>query len=202
MSTTPLPTRWDDLKQRLQQTMLTTQHTSSRDLQRKTDAYRQRAALLAAPKSADNASVRHTQTLIIMLGEQRFGIPLHHVMQVYPDRPLTHIPRTPSWISGIANFEGLVRAVIDLAELLNVSVHSLEEGGKYLLVRSLAKTAMLRVSTVEGIRNVDFNQLVAPDQQSDAAKPGLIVGLTSDHLIILCVNALLEQMASPSGVVS
>lgn len=188
--------QWDDLKQRLQQATLATADASSHDEQRKRDIYRQRATRFATPATTDEPRHHHVPTLVFRLGDQPFGIPLRQVAQVYPARSLTPVPKAPSWVLGIANFETQIRAVIDLADLLNVSRDRADRGGNVLLVRCSEGTVAAQVDRIDEVQDVVFDQLADPDQHSSPARSGLIRGVTPQHVPILRGEALVMQTAS------
>lgn len=199
MSVDHLHTRWDGLKQRLQHTTLAMQAASSRDSQRTGEIYRQRAALLATPRTPTDSSRNIMPALVFALGDQHFGIPLSQVVQVYPSCSLTPVPRTPSWVLGIANFESQIRSVIDLAKLLDLPADRPQAAGNILLVRCSAGTVTVRVDRVEDVQKISQDQLVAPDQQSNPSQLRLIRGVTPEHLAILSVDAIFAHTASPNS---
>lgn len=194
--------RWAALRERLQHATLAVQVASSREQERKHEIFRQRAAHLAAPRSPAESGRKIVQTLVFSLGEQRFGIPLCHVGQVYPAPILTFVPRAPAWVLGIASFESQIRSVIDLAALLKLSASRVSDQASVLLVRCSAETVAVRVDKVEEIQKVDFDDLAAPDQQSILSQTRMVRGLTQEHLAILSVETLIALTASPNGAPS
>lgn len=199
MTGMPLHTRWDDLKRRVRQTSLARESASCRDQQRKTEIFQQRAALLAARRTQGDAGRGTTPVLVFVLGDQRFGIPLSNAAQVYPVCSLTPVPRTPSWMLGIANLASQIRSVIDIAELLNLPADRPQAAGNILLMRCSAGTVAARVDGVEEVQKVDLDHLVIPDPQSETASANLIRGVTPEHLVILSVESLIEYTALSAG---
>lgn len=195
MNTDTSRTRWDDLKQRLQQSTRATQGATTRDQQRMHELYRQRAVRLAMPAAKDEPGRETTRTLIFVLGDQLFGIPLCHVAQVYPACPLTPVPRAPSWVLGIANFEAQIRSVIDLANLLDSPGGNTETAGNILLIRCPTGTTAIRVDRVEEVQNIDFAQLTVPEP-SETASIRLVRGMTPEQVAIVSAEALLTQLTS------
>lgn len=194
--------RWDDLKRRLQQTTLAAQGSASRDWLRKGEIYRQRALQFAARTTRIESSRNTAPVLVFTLGDQRLGIPLAQVAQVYPACALTPVPRTPSWVLGIGNFESQIRSVIDLAALLELSSECAEMAGNILLLRCAAGTAAARVERVDEVQNVDFDQLVVSDEHPGSAHVKLICGATPEHLLIISVDGLLAHLHSPASDLS
>lgn len=200
MNSTPVHTRWDELKQRLQQTTLAMQTTASRDGQRRDEIFRQRAARLAEPADQENRNGDTTRTLLFGLGDQQFGISLKHVQQVYPMRPLTPVPHAPAFVLGIASFETQIRSVIDLRELLNPSYERSEQeerGRNILLLHDSGGAVAVQVDRVEEIQNIDLAQLSAPDQPLDRAS--FVLGVTPEHVIILSAEAFITYFQSMHG---
>ena len=190
---------WQDLKQRLQQSSLATMADPSRTAQRKQEVYRQRAIRFASRDASARVDAAHVPTLVFALGDQHFGIPLRQVAQVYPTRSLTPVPRVPSWVLGIASFDNQIRSVIGLAELLETPCQANPSGGHVLLVRGAESAVAVQVDHVDEIQSIDFGQLSAVDESARAARARFARGVTPQHVVILCADALVAQTTAPLG---
>ena len=199
MSTKRHDQHWDGLKYRLQQTSLATAEAPERDEKRTRELYRQRADRLAAPvDESERCAGQRVPTLVFLLGEGQFGIPLRHVAQVCPARPLTPVPGAPAWLLGVAAFDAQIRSVVDMATLLETAAEPpVRTGGHLLLVRAADGTVAVRVDRVEEVRLVDFADLSASDRGSAATAQPLIQAATPQHLAIVCAETLVSQTLSP-----
>ena len=64
---------------------------------------------------ADNA--KGALYLQFRIGEQRFALSVHEVIEVLPRQPLKPIAQAPGWVAGILSHRGQLVPVIDLAAL-------------------------------------------------------------------------------------
>ena len=64
---------------------------------------------------ADNA--KGALYLQFCIGEQRFALSVHEVIEVLPRQPLKPIAQAPGWVAGILSHRGQLVPVIDLAAL-------------------------------------------------------------------------------------
>jgi chemotaxis-related protein WspB len=69
------------------------------------------------PHTAAAARAKGTLYLQFRLGQQRFALNVHEVIEVLPRRPLKPIAQAPAWVAGILAHRGVLVPVIDLCAL-------------------------------------------------------------------------------------
>ena len=52
--------------------------------------------------------------LTFLIGNETFGVPISHVMEIIGIQPITKIPETPDYIKGIVNLRGKIVPVLDV----------------------------------------------------------------------------------------
>lgn len=108
------------------------------------------------PAATSDASSCVSRFVLFAIGNQQFGIPLHAVREIGRYPKVTELPRTPSWLRGVANLRGQILSVTDLRSLLNVPGAKPTLGEKIIVVHSSTtdtSTAIV-VDRVLGIRNL------------------------------------------------
>ena len=68
-------------------------------------------------------------------GNTEYGVRIEQVKEVTITPPIVRMPRTPSYIMGVANIRGNIIAILDLEELFNIPASSASKAGHtYTLV--------------------------------------------------------------------
>jgi len=56
--------------------------------------------------------------LLFSVGEDRFGLDVHHVVEVIPFINLKRLPKTPDYIAGLFNYRNVAVPVIDVSKMI------------------------------------------------------------------------------------
>jgi chemotaxis signal transduction protein/chemotaxis regulatin CheY-phosphate phosphatase CheZ len=133
-----------------------------------------------------------------------FAIPIMRVREIINLPEITHIPQSPSYLTGITNLRGSVIPVVDLKDLIHVP-KSEGGGNKVIVVTAGSITFGLLVDGITGVLSIDETAIEAPEnlpqghanQVEGVAKleGRLIVLLDAKRLIPLDDMALLEDVA-------
>ncbi len=105
--------------------------------------------------------------LLFQIGTHLFAVPLTSVQHVERDPKITALPRTPSWLRGVASFRGEILSVTDLRNLLEIEGERPNEGERIVIVQDPGSelTTGLIVDQVLGIRTSgrrDPNEIPEP----------------------------------------
>src|SRR5690606_11758396 len=139
--------------------------------------YRRRAIRLAERQRRAVSGSPQIAILVFLLGEERYGLELSGVVQVFPALACTPVPGGPLPLLGISNFHGEVRSVIDFRRLVHLAANEVDSpdtrsgsnhaSGYLLLLRSANGEFALRVEQVESIHHLDVSDWkAAMGQQS------------------------------------
>jgi purine-binding chemotaxis protein CheW len=83
---------------------------------------------------ADGATAEVERTFVLFeLAREPYAIPLEHVVKIERVPPLIPVPRTPSFVRGIASLRGEIVCVVDLRSLLGLSGSNLAPHGLLVL---------------------------------------------------------------------
>lgn len=138
--------------------------------------------------------------LVFRLGEERYGINVLNVREIYPLETLTPVPRTPQFVAGVFSARGRILSVVDLHVFLGMSPIKLTENTKIIVVTNTNPhsdmTDMeigLLTDEIEDVitifeDDIDSSLLTRSNTPSD-----YVQGITTDLLEVLDLNTLLED---------
>jgi purine-binding chemotaxis protein CheW len=145
--------------------------------------------------------------LVFWLGGERYGLDVSNVSEIFPAQQLTPVPRTPNFVTGVFSARGRIISVIDLRAFLELP----GSGGKgrdkaemnqakIIVVTNpdlTSPTAHMEVGIlVEDVTDVVtiFKEDIEPSLITQTgAHPEHVRGITADMLVVLNLNALLND---------
>ena len=89
------------------------------------------------------------------LDRQRYVTPLDHVSEVLPCPPLTPVPRTRTWVKGIASVRGNLLTVVDLPGYFGKPPVRLDDKKRLLVLSRRGLNTAVLVDEVLGLRHFD-----------------------------------------------
>lgn len=108
------------------------------------------------PKTAKDPSFAETvlsQTLVFRAGQERFGLPLSCVLEVFePTTEAIAVPGAPNWLAGIINHHGKVIPVVRADKLLKVEPE--DPGQQTMLIDMGEDPLALQVDQIEALEEV------------------------------------------------
>lgn len=101
--------------------------------------------------------------VLIVLGEDTFGVPLRQLLRVEPPGKIMPIPNVPSWVLGVTYQQGRVLSVVDLGAFINGSTDRMLESSetRLLIADDDGLTAAIAVPAVTDVRTV-LSQHIGP----------------------------------------
>lgn len=159
-----------------------------------------RRAYILAEKPPDIATGQTTDILIFRLGNERYGIDVANVREIYPLEQLTPVPRTPKFVAGVFSARGRILSVIDLRMFLGLAESGLSDQTKIMVVTNTNPTSDM-ISLEVGLladEVVDvltlFKEEIQPSLTTHTAtRAEYIQGITADLLTVLNLNNLLND---------
>lgn len=114
------------------------------------------------------AILQLTEILTFEAGDQRYGISLPDVVEVFRAVSMAHLPKAPAIVEGIINLRGAVVPVLDIRARFGLPAKAVEPSDHLIVAR-----AGERVVAIRADRATDLIQL-APDAVEDAS--GIVMG--------------------------
>lgn len=161
--------------------------------------HEQRAREFAMRRSPEPADDEIT-VLALRVAEGSFGIPMDRVIEVGQLRGCTPLPGSDSAVCGVVAHAGNIRAVHDLASLLDGQPARRPATGYLLRVRAGEGDRLLRVDQIEDIRVLRRTNLTAPEQLPNGPYTKAAIGVHRDGLVFLNLDALLPYTVAIGGI--
>ena len=163
------------------------------------EIWARRAHALAEEPPAESTG-ETADLLIFRLGDERYGIPVHNVREIYPLTKLTTVPRAPGFVAGVFSARGRILSVIDLGAFLDLPALELSEQTKIIVVANTeheSETAQMEVGIladeVADVTTIFEADIEPPLTTQAGSRTEYIQGVTANMLIVLSLNALLND---------
>jgi chemotaxis signal transduction protein len=162
-----------------------------------TKVLEERAAALARSSDDDETGGETISLVVLVVGDERYGVEVHDVQEIEPLDKLTPIPGTPVFWAGVVNLRGSMYPVLDIERSLGLPASEVAENPKVALVSRGGLSVGLLVDEVAEIRKVRSSE-IGPPVADGSSKAEVVRGVTPDMLSVLDLEALL---ADPTLVV-
>jgi purine-binding chemotaxis protein CheW len=157
----------------------------------------ERATALARSSDDEETSGETIGMVVLVVGEERYGVDVQDVQEIEPLDKITPIPGTPAFWSGVVNLRGSMYPVLDIERYLGLPASAEVENPKVALVSRGGLSVGLLVDEVAEIRKVRSSE-IGPPVADGLSKAEVVRGVTPDMLSVLDLEALL---ADPTLVV-
>jgi purine-binding chemotaxis protein CheW len=154
------------------------------------EVYKRRARRLAE-RQTNVSEVATCGVLVFRVGEERYGIGLSQLTEVFPYRGCTAVPGTAAALLGVLNVRGEIRAITNGRRILGLPPGDEALTGYVVMVRQATGSIGITVDAVEGVREIAAAALSAGD---DAAHSQLVKSLTADGVILIDAIAALSAL--------
>ena len=158
--------------------------------------WRERAQRLSQRPNLAGAGQSTLPIVVVGIGQERYGIAIADVAEVFPPLHPTPVPGAAAVFSGVINVHGEIRPVLDLRRLLGIAAgaETLRNGAprRVILLRKGGREMALEIDTVEQIRWIAAAELPRAWNR-EVASPH-ITGSTADLLMLLSTDALFAEL--------
>ncbi len=184
---------WEAVRTRLANMERTLTEQVARSPERTRAVLKTRAATLRTPRDSGAATDdAGTVLACFTVGDERYGVALGYVREVFPLVHLSVLPGAPDVFVGALARHGQVLPVIDVAVLLGSTRRS-ADGGYAIVLGTDAHDLALAVDAVMGVATVPDATLLPSPIDADVRDAALITGVTREGLIALDGDALLTD---------
>jgi purine-binding chemotaxis protein CheW len=137
------------------------------------------------------------QLVVLRLGTEEFGIPVHFVTSIIRIQPITRIPRAPHFLEGVINLRGQITAIVDLRKRFGMEPKEADNATRIVVLTVEDITVGLIVDAVYEVLRIPLEEIGPPPsvlQTSGEAHYVEGVGKVGDRLIIIMdVKGLLTR---------
>jgi purine-binding chemotaxis protein CheW len=149
-----------------------------------------RAEALARPVAVDDLEPT-AEMLVLVLGIERYGIPVRRVREVRPLGTPSVVPGLPGFWTGLINLRGALLPVLDVRRFLDIEESVSSDPPQAVVVGGPVGEVALLADAVEGVRRIKASD-VSP---SPSGTSSVVLGVTTDLVAILDVDRLLADEA-------
>jgi purine-binding chemotaxis protein CheW len=151
---------------------------------------RERARQLAQPGKDAVRRPDAIRVLVGRVGGERYGLALTKLAGVLPFKSCTPVAGGPSELLGVINVRGEIWSAFELRRLVGGAPAEMPAGGHIVLLRHGRRRVALRIDEAERVRDVARTELKLPTNEASRMPSELIIGLTSDSMILFDPDAL------------
>lgn len=142
-----------------------------------------------------NAAIKHTQSQVleVYLDKQAFGIPIQKIQDVLEKLQLTGVPKSGSYIVGVANLRGRIVTAIDLRKRVGGSGSG--ESKVNVVLESNGELYSILVDRVGNVLTLDSSHLEEAPMTLNPAWRNVAQGiyqLDSSLLIVLDAEKIIH----------
>lgn len=152
-----------------------------------------RAKALASPLKEEPLKQDRISVTEFMLDEERYGIELDAIVEVYDLKDLTALPSTPPFILGIINVRGEILTVIDIKKLFDLPDKGLNDLNKVIIVNAHGMVAGILADVITGVRSIPLINIQQAPPTITGIRAEYMKGVTGDQLIILNVENIFSD---------
>lgn len=159
----------------------------------KRDVLRARARALAHQPEHEEAEANFLQVVEFVLSDERYGIPITYVREVYPFKEITPIPCAPVFVLGMINIRGKILTVIDPRAFFDRPKLPVGPLSKVVVIHVDDVEVGLIADTVVGVRAVEIDEIQPHLPTMTGLRAKYLKGLASNHLAILDIPSILSD---------
>ena len=154
---------------------------------------RARARALARPSEHAPAPATLLDVLEFRLAQERYGLEIRYVREVYPLKDLTPLPCTPPFVLGIVNVRGRILPVLDLKKFFDLPEQGLTDLHRIILVEGNDLEIGLLADATVGVQSIPVESLQLSLPTLTGIRSDYLKGVTAEGLVVLDVVRLLAD---------
>jgi len=152
-----------------------------------------RTKALAREVKEEESAAEYLTVAEFMLANERYGIELNNIVEVYPLKDLTPMPCTPPFVLGIFNVRGQIQTIIDIKKLFDLPDKGLTDLNKVIIVHARGMEAGILADVILGIRSIPIKEIQPTLPTLTDIRAEYMKGVTGDQLIILDVEKIFSD---------
>ncbi len=152
-----------------------------------------RAQALAKPLEKTAGPTEALELLVCSVSGERYGIKTEYVREVVRTQQMTPVPCTPPFIAGIANYRGLVLAVLDLRRLFDLPGDGMPERSRIVVVEGGGKTFGIMTDAIAEVIKVGMHELARPPATLARERQAFIQGVTDKMIAVMDIDAIAQD---------
>jgi purine-binding chemotaxis protein CheW len=152
-----------------------------------------RANALAEDGGASAVPADRIEIVGFMHGQERYGVELRYVKEVYPLVDPVSLPGAPLFILGIVNLRGRVLSVMDLGRLFDLPSRGVSEYDRIIVLNDEKMEFGLLCTEVLGMTRISRNALQPSLPTLTGVREKYLLGVTPDRMAVLAAGRMLSD---------
>lgn len=129
------------------------------------------------------------QIVAFRLGDDEYGIDIHHVQEIIRVREITPVPNAPDFVNGVINQRGRIIPIVQLSRRLGLPEKPVNHYTRFVLLDILDNPVGIAVDSVAGVFNLPKNAIQATSELPENQRSTYITGVAKlDSRLILLLN--------------
>jgi purine-binding chemotaxis protein CheW len=143
-----------------------------------------------------SVDIDSSQLVIFTLGSEQYALPIGRVQEIIRYQQPRSVVSDDSSVCGVINLRGQIVPVHDLAALLGIDAHLVEDG-KIMVLESEEQTVGVIVDSVDEVLTVSGDQLEPAPAAVDTTLIELIAKIGDRLVLLLNANAVITAPTVP-----
>jgi purine-binding chemotaxis protein CheW len=164
-------------------------------------------AIQFARKPEEDATDSIVHLVIVKMGRELCAFEVSCIESIRPLEEITRVPRTPQWVTGVANLRGHIYSVTDLQKFLHLNNGQAQSEGKgeILMIKTQKMRLALRVDEVRSVEMIQETRIRPASDTIHGVKPEFIRGvienyeLNGERVPVLVLN--MDTLLSDEGLI-
>ena len=153
-----------------------------------------RARLVAGRGKADALINQDTLSVVgFLLVPEKYAIAGSYVTEVLPLTEITPIPGAPAFIMGVINLRGKIVSIVNLKIKFSLKEKGLTYFNKVIILRNENMEFGIVADAITGTQNLELDNLSPPPLTLSSVVAQLVIGVSSDGLIMLDAQRMLNS---------
>jgi len=154
---------------------------------------RQRAWNYSQIKTIEKPSPGTIRVVLLLFGDEKYGLEVRYVKEVVPLRQLTPVPCTPDFVTGIINVRGTIISTIDMRRFFNLKTTGLTDMSKVVVIKYGDFEMGILAMDVSDVKNILLEDLHPAAGCLTEIDPEYIKGISNRMEVILDIKKLIEE---------
>ena len=154
---------------------------------------KQRTLTFAKPQLSDQSHVDAIRTVVLSFEQEKYGIEVDYVREIFPLGQLTDIPCTPDFISGIINVRGNIISIIDLRKFFGIPCKGITDLKKVVIISHHNFEMGILAAEVSDVMSIQKDQLFPGHTFFTNIDSDYIKGITKEMLVLLDIKNLIND---------
>jgi purine-binding chemotaxis protein CheW len=153
-----------------------------------------RAAAIAGQKADQKDGSRDMLSVVeFVLIPERYAVAGSFVQEVMPLTEITPIPGTPPFIMGVINMRGKIVSLLNLKIKFSLKEKGLTDFNKVIILHNGTMEFGIVADAIAGTRFIPLDSISPPPLTLDKVAAELVIGITTDGVIILDADKMLKS---------